>query len=179
MLSEKKNLPEKLSSVRSSDLLRRLFLLIRMLRFCFLHLNLTIIVSFFFKWWHVWRSSGFIWWPVRDNALQMLPSRTSSPIVAGTGFISSDSQRWYWALLTPFLSNWTILSQSNQLQFLLTVSSEEKISYCLRKSSKRLVRSSSLEDMSSTLISSSINSSFERISSWLLVLTIMIYENRW
>ena len=30
--------------------------------------------------------------PVRDNALQMQFSRTSLPIDAGTGFISSDSQ---------------------------------------------------------------------------------------
>ena len=47
MLSETNSLPEKFCSVRTSDLLRRFFLLIRMLRFCFLHLNLTITVSFF------------------------------------------------------------------------------------------------------------------------------------
>ena len=47
MLSEMKSLPEKFSWVRTSDLLWRFFLLIRMLRFCFLHLNLTITVSFF------------------------------------------------------------------------------------------------------------------------------------
>ena len=81
----------------------------------------------------------------------------------GTGFISSDSRRWYWALLTAFLSNWTILSVSKRLQFLLTVSSELRISYRLRKSPKRLVRSDSLEDMSSTLICLLINSSFERV----------------
>ena len=114
----------------------------------------------FFKQWHAWRSSGFTSWLVRDNALQMQFSRIS-PIDAGTGFISSDSQRWHWALLTAFLSNRTILSVSKWLQFLLTVSSESRISYRLRKLSKRLVRSDSLEDMSSTLISSSINSSFE------------------
>ena len=134
----------------------------RMLRFWFLHLNLTITASFFFKQWHAWRSSGFISWPVRDNGLQTLFSRTSSPIDTGTGFIFSDSRRWYWVLLTPFLSNWTILSDSKRLQFLLAVGSELRISYRLRKSSKRLVRSDSLEDMSSTLISSSINSSVER-----------------
>ena len=47
MLTEMKSLPEKFSWVRTSDLLWRLFLLIRMLRFCFVHLNLTVIVSFF------------------------------------------------------------------------------------------------------------------------------------
>ena len=108
----------------------------------------------FFKQWHAWRSSGFNSWPVRDNALQTLLSRTSSPIDARTEFISSDSRQWYWALLTAFLSNWTILSNSKWLQFLLTVSSELRISYRLRKSLKWLVRSDSLEDMCSTLISS-------------------------
>ena len=179
MLSETKSLPEKLSWMRTSDLLRRYFLLIRMLRFCFQDLNLTIKVSFFFKRWHAWRSSGLTSWPCKDNALQTLFSRTSSPIDARTGFISSDSRRWYQALLTAFLSNWTIISVSKRLQFLLTVSSGLKISYRLRKSSKRLVRLDSLEDMSSTLISLSINSSFKRFSSWLLVRTIIIYEYRW
>ena len=147
MLSKTKNLPEKLSWVKTSDLLRRFFLLIMMLRFYFLYSNLIIAVSFFFfKRWHAWRSSGFTSWPVRDNALQMLLSRTSSSVVAGTtGFISSDSRRWYWALLTAFLSNWTILSLNNRLQFLLTVNSEERISYRLRKSSKQLVRSDSFK----------------------------------
>ena len=153
MLSETKSLPEKLSWVRTSDLLRRFFLLIRMLRFCLLHLNLTITVSFFFKRWHAWRSSGFTSWPVSDNALQTLFSRTSSLIEAGTGFVSNDLRRWYWALLTAFLYNWTILSVSKQLQFLLTVSSDLTISYRLRKSSKGLVRSDSLQGMSSALIS--------------------------
>ena len=145
MLYETKSLPEKVSWVRTSDLLQRFILLIRMLHFCFLHLNLTITVFFFFKQWHAWKSSGFTSWSVRDNALQMLFSRTSSLIDAETEFISSDSQQWYWALLTAFLSNWTILSVSKRLQFLLTASSELRISYCLRKSSKRLVRSDSLD----------------------------------
>ena len=70
------------------------FLLIRMLCFCFLHLNIMMRVFFFFQWWHAWRSSGFTSWPVRDNALLMLLSKTS-PIVAGTEFISSNSQQWY------------------------------------------------------------------------------------
>ena len=168
MLSETKSLPEKLSWVRTSDLLRRFFPLIRTLCFCFLHLNSTITVSFFFKRWHAWRSSGFTSWPVRDNALQTLFSRTSSAKDAGTGFIFSDSRRWYWPLLMAFLSNWTILSVSKRLQFLQAVSPELRISYRLRKSSKRLVRSDRLEDMSLALISLSINSSFERFSDWLL-----------
>ena len=128
MLSKTKSLPEKLSWLKTSDLFQRFFLLIRMPCFCSLHLNLMITVSSFFKWWHAWRSSGFTSWPVRENALQTLLSRISSPIVVGRGFISSDSWQWYWALSTAFLSNWTILSLSNRLQFLLTVSSEKRIS---------------------------------------------------
>ena len=164
--------------MRPSDLLWRFFLLIRMLCLCFLYLNLIMTVSFFLKQWHAWRLSGFTSWPVRNNALQTLLSRTSSPIEAGTGFISRDSWLWYCALLTAFLSNWTIPSPSKWLQFLLTASSKERISYQFRRLSKWLVRSDSLEDTSSTLISSSINSSFERFSSWLLVRTIMIHEYR-
>ena len=83
----------------------------------------------FFKWWHAWRSSGFSSLPIRDNALQTLLSITSSLIDAGTVFIS---RLWYWALVTAFLSNWTILSLNKHLQFLLTVSSEEIISYRLK-----------------------------------------------
>ena len=71
-----------------------------------------------------------------------------------------DSWQGYWALLTAFLFNWTILSFSRRLQFLLTVRSESRISYRPRKPSKRLVRLDSLEDLSSTLTSSPINSFF-------------------
>ena len=173
MLSETKILPEKFSRVKTSDLSDVLSLIIEVRRF------FLVLPVVFFKLWHAWRSSGFTWWLVRDNALQTLFSRTLSPIDTGTGFISSGSWWWYWALLTAFLSHWTIYSVSKQLRFLLTVSSELRISYCLRKWSKRLVRSDNLEDMSPTLINSSINSSFERFSSWLLVRTIIIYEYRW
>ena len=86
MFSEMKSLPEKSSWLRTSDLLRRFFLLIRMLSFCFLHLNLTITMSFSFKRWHAWKSSGLISWPLSDNALQTLLSRTSSLIDERTRF---------------------------------------------------------------------------------------------
>ena len=179
MLSKTKSLSEKLTWARTFDLLRRSFLLIRMLHSYFLHLNLTITVSFLFKRWHTWISSGFTSWPVKDSALQTLLLRTSLPIDAGTGFTSIDSRRWHWALLTTFLSSWTILSFNKRLQVLVTNSSKERISYHLKILSKRLLRSDSLEDMSATLISSSINSSFQRLSSWLIVWTIFIYGYRW
>ena len=174
MLSKQTAYQKNLSGVRTSDLLRRFFLVIKvfLLRFCFVHLTTT--VSFFFKGWHAWISSGFTSWLVRDNALQMLFSRTSSPTTdAGTGFISSDSGQWYWALLTAFLSKLTILSVSKQLQFLLIVSFELRISYCLRKSLKRLVRSDSLDFFNTNKL---FNYFFERFSGWLLVQTIIIYK---
>ena len=126
MLSETKSLPEKLSWLRPSDLSSAAK-------------DATSLYPTF-----TWRLLVFTSWPIRDNALQTLFSRTSSSIEVGTGFISNDSWRWYCALLIAFLSNWIILSR---LQFLVTVSSEKSISYHLRKSSKRLVRSDSLEDI--------------------------------
>ena len=108
----------KLSYVRTSDLLRMFFLLIRMLHFCFLHLHLTTMCHF--------SSNGdmivdhsFTSWPVRYIAFQMLPSRTSA-IEVGTGFISSNLWQWYCTLLTTFLSSRTILSVNKQLQFILS-----------------------------------------------------------
>ena len=114
MLTETKSLLEKLSWARPSDLLWWFFLLIRMLCLCFLHLNLIITVLFLQT---VTCLKIIRFHLVRDNALQTLLSRTSSSIEAGTGFISSDLRRWYCALLTAFLSNWTILSFSKGLKF--------------------------------------------------------------
>ena len=153
--------------------MRRFFLPIRMFRFCFLDLNFTMTISFFLRRWQAWRSSGITSWPVRERALQTLTSSSSLLIDAGTWFISIDSHRWYWALLTAFLSNWMIYSLSSRLQFFETASSEDRISNLLVKSSNRVVRFTSLEEISSMLISSSINSSFERCSNWLLVRTII------
>ena len=48
-----------------------------------------------------WRSLGF----TPQSAFQMFLSRTSLLIDAETGFISIDSQQWYWALFTTFLFN--------------------------------------------------------------------------
>lgn len=58
-----------------------------------------------------------------------------------------------------------ILSLGKGLQFLETASSEERISNLLQKSSNQVFRFASLEDTSSMLESSSINSSFERCCS--------------
>ena len=139
----------------------------------FLSLKLTITVSYFFKWWHAWRSLGLPSWTVRESALQMLLSKISLLIDIRIGLFSSDS-RWYSSLLTVFLSNLTIVSLNKLLQFLVTNSSEERISYLLKNPSKRLVRLDILEDKSSTLTSSLINSSSETFSSWLLVWTTMM-----
>ena len=74
-------------------------------RFCYLHLKSTITVSFFFKQWHAEKSQGLTSWPVRESALQKLISRTSSLIDILTGLISSNSRRWYCAMLTPLSVN--------------------------------------------------------------------------
>ena len=133
MLSEMKSLPANFSWLRFSDLLRRFFLSIRMFRFCFLDLNFTITISFFFRRWQAWRSSGITSWPVRERALQTLSSSSSLLIDAGTGFISIDSRWWYWALLIAFLSSWMIRSLASWLQFFETASSENRISNLLVK----------------------------------------------
>ena len=118
-----KSLPEKLSCVRRSDLLRRFSLLMRRLRFCSLHLNLTVAASFFFKRWHAWRLSDFTSWSVRGHHHQLRQEQGLCPVIL----------RWYWALLTAFLSNWAILSVNNWLLFLITDSSEKRISSDIKK----------------------------------------------
>ena len=112
MLSKTKSLPERFSWVR-----KYIWFITEVLPFAKDATFLLPTSKFscysvlFFKRWHAWRSLGFTSWPVRDNVLQTLFSRTSSPIDAGTGFISSDWQRWYWALRTAFLSNCSSFSQ--------------------------------------------------------------------
>ena len=68
-----------------------------------------------------------------------------------------------------------LLHLTNSYSFYWELTMKKIILFCLKKS-KRLVRSDSLEDMSSTLISLLINSIFEKFSNWLLVRTIMIYQ---
>ena len=109
MLSDMKSLPENLSWRRSSDLFRRFFRLISTLCLCFLHLNFTITDSFFFERWQACKWFGLTSCPVKESALQMFSSSSSSLIDGGTGFTSTNSCRWYWALVTAFLSNWNYI----------------------------------------------------------------------
>ena len=134
MLSDMNSLRENLSWCRSSDLFQRFFLLTSMLRLSFLHLNFTITDSFFFKRWQACKSSGLTSYPVKESALQMFTSSSSSLIDGGTGFTSTDSRRWYWAFVTAFISDWTTLSVNNLLQFLALAKSDETTSNLLRKS---------------------------------------------
>ena len=174
MLSDMNSLRENLSWCRSSDLFQRFFLLTSMLRLSFLHLNFTITDSFFFKRWQACKSSGLTSCPVKESALQMFISSSSALIDGWTGFTSTDSRRWYWAFVTAFLSNWTTLLV-NLLQFLAIAMSDETTSN-LKKSSNRFDKSKSFYDISSTVMSSSISSSFERFSNWLFVWTILIRD---
>ena len=125
MLSHKKSLPEYLSWRRSSDLFRGFFLLTSTLRLSFLHLHFIVTDSFFFKRWQACKSSGLTLYPVKQSALQMFTSSSSSLIDGGTGFTSTDSRRWYWAFVTAFHSNRATLSVNNLLQFLAIAKSDE------------------------------------------------------
>ena len=55
--------------------------------------------------------------------------------------------------------------------------SEETTSNFVKKTSNRLDKSESFDVISSTVISSSINSFFERFSNWLLVQTILVEDD--
>ena len=132
MLSDMKSLPENLSWRRSSDLFRRFFLLTSTLHLSFLHLHFSITDSFFFKRWQACKSSGLTSCPVKESTLQMFTSSSSSLIDGGTEFTSTDTRRWYWTFVTAFLSNWTILSVNNVLQFLATAKSDETTSNFLK-----------------------------------------------
>ena len=158
ILSEVKSLSAYFSWLRFSGLLRSFFLAIRIFRFCFLDLNFTItILFFFFRRWHAWRSSGISSWPVRERALQTLSYSSSLLIDAETGFISIDVRRWYWELFTAFLSSWMICSLTRRLDIFETASSEDRISNLLLKSSHRVVRFTRLKELSSMVINKFIN----------------------
>ena len=147
--------------------------------FClsFLHLNFTITDSFFFKQRQACKLFALTSCLVKESDLQMFSSSPSSLIDGGTGFTSIDSHRWYWTLVTAFLSNWTTLLVSNLLQFLVMAKSDETTSNLLKKSSNWFIKSEIFDAMSSTVMSSSISSSFERSSNWLLVQTILVEDD--
>ena len=177
MLSEIKSLPENLSWRRSSDLFWTFCWLTSTFCLSFLHLNFSITNSFFFKRWQACKSFGLTSCPVKESALQMLNSSSSSLIDGGTGFTSTESRQWYWTLVTAFLSDWTTLSVCNLLQFLLMAKSDEKASYSLKKPLNWFVKSAIFDKMSLTVMSSLINSSFERFSNWLHVRAILAEDD--
>ena len=177
MVSDMKSLLENVSWRRSLDLFRRFFVLTSTRRLSFLHLNFTVTDSFFFKRWQACKSFGLTSCSVKENALQMLTSSSSSLIDGGTGFTSTDSRRWYWAFVTAFLSDWTTLSVNNLLQFLAIAKSDETTSNLLRKSTNWFDKLESFYDISPTVMSSSISSSFEGFSNWLFVRTILVKDD--
>ena len=85
MLSDMKSFPENVSWRRSSDFFWRFFLLTNTLFLSFLHLNFTITNSFFLRWWQACKLSGLTLCLVRESALQMFGSSSSSLIDGGTG----------------------------------------------------------------------------------------------
>ena len=144
---------------------------VSVLHFCFPHLNLTNTVSFFSS--HAIPADCLVWLHVelRSAFYKCWLQKVLIAVDGRKKFNFSDLQWWYCALLVAFLYNWTIFSLNKQLQFLVRVRSVERISGLLKKP---LVRRDSLEEMSSTLTSSAINSSFESFSYWLLVQTVLI-----
>ena len=102
------------------------------------YLTLSQLQSPFFRWWHAWKSSEVTTWSVRKEAMQIFSSSSSLLIDAGAGFTSIDSPRWYWILLTAFLSSWIIRLLRRRLQFFEKANSEDRISNLLVKSSNRL-----------------------------------------
>ena len=164
-LSETKSLKANFSRLRISELLQRFFLSIGIFCLWFLDFNFTVTVCFFRRW-HAWKPSGITLWLVRERVLQTFSSSSSSLIDAGTGLNSINLRRWYRGLLTAFL--WLTLSLKIRIKFFETANLEDRISNLLVKSSNRVVRFVSLEEIYSMLMSSSINASFEWCSNWLL-----------
>ena len=131
-LSNMKSLPENFSWRRSLDLFQRFFRLASTFCLSFLlHLNFKITDSFFFKRWQACKSFGLPSCWVKKSASQMFSSSSSSLIDGGIGFTSTDSRRWYWALVTAFLSSWITLSVGNLMQFLVMSKSDETTSNLL------------------------------------------------
>ena len=103
-------------------------------------------------------------------------SRTSSAISDGTGLILRVSLLVYWALFKLLHSDWVICSSRMSLQRLVIDRLELTISYFASKSLKRSFSSENFTLMSflkfSKLRTSSVSSSFDKFSNWLLVRTI-------
>ena len=91
-----KNLPKNLKFVSSWDLVPRFLCLYINDCFCLPHLDFTIILSDLFMWWQACKSSGTTLTSFSDSTLQILSSKTSSWIYAGTGLDSIASCLLYW-----------------------------------------------------------------------------------
>ena len=132
--------------------------------------------SFFLMRWQACRLSGSTDVPVKDSAWHADCSSTSSAISDGIGLISRVSLLLYWALFKLLRSNWVIRSSRRSLQRLVIDRLELTISYFASKLLKRSFNSENFTLMSflkfSRVRTSSISSSFDKFSNWLLVRTI-------
>ena len=177
MLSFTNDFPENFNWVRPSLLFCKVVRFERTRYFCFLHLNFMITRSFFLMRWQACRSSGSTAIPVSESAWHTYCSRTSSAVWEGTGLISRVFLLLYWVLLRLFRSKWVIRSSRTSLQRLEIDRLELTMSYFAWKSLKRSLSSENLALMSflklSRLRTSSISSSFDKFSNWLLVRTIV------
>ena len=134
LLSFINNLPANRNCVRSEHLPFKSFQLKRTFCLCLQNFNLKMTQSRFSKRWHEWSCSGVTLTWVKDKALQTFSSKILSPRYSGTGFILSASLLWNWQFVAAFLSNWIILCNKCELQFLDNCNSEQTLSYFDTKS---------------------------------------------
>ena len=174
ILSEIYKLLENFNLSNSLDLFFIIFLLFITLYFSSLVLNLMMTFSFFLRWWHASRWSGYASFSVKDSALQTSPSNSLFDTCRGTGEISIISFLKYWALFSDGPSKSIIRLRNNELQVLEIGNSEKARSNFDVKSSifmsDHLIYSDKLSKLKSSFISSSLDSSFNL----LLVKTIVV-----
>ena len=94
-----------------------------------LPLNFTITLPDFFMRWQACKYSRTTLTTVSDSALQILSSKLSSWISAGTGFNLTVSLLLYWELVTVLHSNSMVLVSRWEFKLLHCRNSEQILSY--------------------------------------------------
>ena len=125
ILSEIYKLLENFNLSNSLDLFFIIFLLFITLYFSSLVLSLMMTFSFFLRWWHASRWSGYASFSVKDRALQTGPSNSFFHTSRGTGEISIVSLLKYWALFRDDPSKSIIHLPNNEFQ-VSEISNSEK-----------------------------------------------------
>ena len=131
--------------------------------------------------WKSYRSSGSRDISVGDSAWHANYSKTLSTISDGTGLISRVSLLLHLMFFSLLSSNWLIRSSRGSLQHLEIDRLEFTLSYLTSKSLKRSFSSENFELMPFLkllrLRISSMSSSFDKFSNWLLI-PIIVDNNK-